>query len=799
MKKTTLLLFMLISSWLSIGQVQVGDDTGTTTLLPISSCYGYTYSQQIYFASDINASGDITALSFYLDAASSTSDFSSSDEWTVYLGHSTKTEFASTSDWEPVANLTQAFTGVVTFPAEDNWFTLTLDAPFTYNGTDNLIVAIDENKQGYNCSMSWRKTDGAANIAMYYRSDSTNPDPASPLDASARLSYTSNIIFEGIAQTCPSPSGLTATNITTTSADLDWTIGDAETSWNIEYGELGFTQGTGTIVSETSTKPYSLTGLNPSATYEFYVQAFCGAGEQSAWIGPYSFATLCDAFTTPLTESFENGGTIPNCWSTYSTGTRVWDFNTSPTFGNDYFDNTSGSGYFAYVDASTSDTATDATLETPEIDVTSLTTPYLKFYVHHYVAGGTNSNTITVDVWDGAAWNQVYMDGNGDVDAWEMVGIDLSSLTITGNIKVRFVVDTETNSNYENDIAIDDMSIIEAPTCPEPLSLNVSNINHDSADLVWTVGSSETAWNIELVDLSAGGTQTMTATNAGVTSNPFTITGLIALNNYEFYVQADCGGGDLSAWSGPFSFSTGCDPTPLDVPFLDNFEAATVCGTVINEGTGNEWTYSSTMGAGFTTNHMRYSYNYSNPADSWYFTQAINLVAGQEYYISYDFGNSGSWDEKMKVAYGTANTSAAMTTVLADYPAVSGGDLQSDSVTFTAPATGVYYFGFHAYSDANMNQLRLDNIVVDQSLSTESFDNLNSFRYYPNPVNNTLTLNAKQNIDGVAVYNMLGQEVLRTAPNTVNTEVNMSALRTGAYFVKVTIGNATETVRIIKN
>ncbi|WP_404824759.1 T9SS type A sorting domain-containing protein, partial [Oceanihabitans sediminis] len=34
---------------------------------------------------------------------------------------------------------------------------------------------------------------------------------------------------------------------------------------------------------------------------------------------------------------------------------------------------------------------------------------------------------------------------------------------------------------------------------------------------------------------------------------------------------------------------------------------------------------------------------------------------------------------------------------------------------------------------------------------------------------------------------------------TVNTEVNMSALGTGAYFVKVTIGNATETVRIIKN
>ncbi|RBP32709.1 putative secreted protein (Por secretion system target), partial [Oceanihabitans sediminis] len=83
--------------------------------------------------------------------------------------------------------------------------------------------------------------------------------------------------------------------------------------------------------------------------------------------------------------------------------------------------------------------------------------------------------------------------------------------------------------------------------------------------------------------------------------------------------------------------------------------------------------------------------------------------------------------------------------------------------------------------------------------SIDDFEASNGLSYYPNPVNNTLTLDAKQNIDGVAVYNMLGQEVLRTAPNTVNTEINMSALRSGAYFVKVTIGNATETVRIIKN
>jgi hypothetical protein len=89
--------------------------------------------------------------------------------------------------------------------------------------------------------------------------------------------------------------------------------------------------------------------------------------------------------------------------------------------------------------------------------------------------------------------------------------------------------------------------------------------------------------------------------------------------------------------------------------------------------------------------------------------------------------------------------------------------------------------------------------AANPTLSTTSFDNELAFSYYPNPVNNTLTLNAQKEITNVSVYNMLGQQVIRTAPNAVSNEVNMSSLQSGAYFVKVTISGATETIRIIKN
>jgi hypothetical protein len=46
---------------------------------------------------------------------------------------------------------------------------------------------------------------------------------------------------------------------------------------------------------------------------------------------------------------------------------------------------------------------------------------------------------------------------------------------------------------------------------------------------------------------------------------------------------------------------------------------------------------------------------------------------------------------------------------------------------------------------------------------------------------------------------MIGQEVLKTTPNKVENSIDMSALQTGAYFVKVTIDDKTETIRIIKN
>jgi len=90
---------------------------------------------------------------------------------------------------------------------------------------------------------------------------------------------------------CLSPTSLTASAITTSSASLNWTQGSTETQWILEWGQSGFAHGAGTTVNLTS-KPYSLTGLQESTTYSYYVKANCGGVKQSPWAGPFSFTTL---------------------------------------------------------------------------------------------------------------------------------------------------------------------------------------------------------------------------------------------------------------------------------------------------------------------------------------------------------------------------------------------------------------------------------------------------------------------------------------------------------------------------
>src|SRR5690606_150931 len=79
--------------------VSIGAGVSTNTDIPVYTYWGYNASQQIVTASELGNPGtkQITKIRWYVDGNADL--MSSSDNWQVYLGNTTKTDFTSDTDW----------------------------------------------------------------------------------------------------------------------------------------------------------------------------------------------------------------------------------------------------------------------------------------------------------------------------------------------------------------------------------------------------------------------------------------------------------------------------------------------------------------------------------------------------------------------------------------------------------------------------------------------------------------------------------------------------------------------------
>lgn len=85
------------------------------------------------------------------------------------------------------------------------------------------------------------------------------------------------------------------------------------------------------------------------------------------------------------------------------------------------------------------------------------------------------------------------------------------------------------------------------------------------------------------------------------------------------------------------------------------------------------------------------------------------------------------------------------------------------------------------------------------TLSTQN-NTYSNLSYYPNPVNNKLTISATESISHIAIYNVAGQLLSENKiGNVTSYETDMSAFATGIYLVKVSNGSNSATLKVIKN
>jgi cysteine-rich repeat protein len=165
---------------------------------------------------------------------------------------------------------------------------------------------------------------------------------------------------------------------------------------------------------------------------------------------------------------------------------------------------------------------------------------------------------------------------------WDATAANQQTATAVGLIAGSYDV-TVTDAN--GCFTTNSISVADGCGCPSPTLGFADAITDLAAQLNWTETGTATLYDIEFG--VSGFSPTGTPTEAGVTNN-HTIMGLTPLTGYDFYVRADCGGGNLSGFVGPFNFTTSalindniCDATPLILgvnPTIDVTNAGTELG-----------------------------------------------------------------------------------------------------------------------------------------------------------------------------------------------------------------------------
>jgi hypothetical protein len=614
---------------------------------------------------------------------------------------------------------------------------------------------------------------------------------------------------------CQSPTSLTAASLTADSAEISWTSDG--TSFDIEVVDVtagGVATGTATYSDVTS--PYSLTGLSSQNDYKVYVQRVCGLGDTSSWVS-VSFSTLCSSFTAPYSQNFDSdAGELQQCWnSIVSNSTSTYSSILSGTTSSVSTTNTIR--FYNY-----NDITGDYFLVSPNFSDLD-DTKRLRFSVYQNQGTSDEGDVLEIgtmtDPSDSATYTTFKTIPYADrvEDTWVDLTVNFDTYTGTDNyiaIKMNF------GGNY-NLYYFDDFYYEDIPSCVEPANLTATAISNTGAVIDWVSDGSAFMIEIQLGGVAQGTPNSGTPTEPSVyvigdqvayTTTSVDLTGFLDANtSYSVYVVNVCQGGN-SLYSGPLNFTT--EPNPIVPNYINDF--STFPGDLWSEGQGSlnngpGGTSSSWLAGQFSNGTIgAASINiWSSTTDEWLISPTFDLSSGT-FYLNVDASATQYGSQVTDANLDSDDFVTLMASIddgstwaelyrwdAANNPGAAGKGISEISLeNYTATSKFAFYAESSVYiSDSDFFIKNFQ--ITNDALGIEEIS-ISQFTYFPNPVNDQLTINAQANVDGIAVLNMLGQVVSRQSPNSLNCVVDMAALRTGVYFVQVSIGNKTETVRVLK-
>ena len=443
-------------------------------------------------------------------------------------------------------------------------------------------------------------------------------------------------------------------------------------------------------------------------------------------------------------------------------------------------------GNYAYAnDDQCNGDMSDVWMILPPVDFTEIDAPWVSF-----------QNVRKFDIFtikaslDGTTWDDVEVLSTDNISAWQEETVDLTAYANEPTVFIAFHYNDDGAWGYG--WAVDDVMMpgsIITITCPKPTDLTVTDITTNSAVLGWT--SSSDTWNIEWGTL--GFTQGEGTLIEGTSDNPYTLSDLDSGTAYEFYVQADCGGGDLSFWAGPFSFTTEYVCDVIDTyPFFEGFENAVppACWLALDEdGDGYNWTQVPVSShTTHTGDFAAMSASYDNDfgvltPDNYLITPQLDINADNLELRFWVAAQDPDWAaEKFSVMVSTTGTAPADFTEI--YTETLSSEVWSEVVLSLTDYNGeLIYIAIRHWDSTNWFQMKLDDFLIDfeTGISESVSKNVN---LYPNPSTGLVNISSVNGAE-ISVTNMLGQEVYRTVSTQDVLTIDASTWGQGSYMVRV--------------
>ncbi|MDR0865508.1 MAG: choice-of-anchor J domain-containing protein [Candidatus Symbiothrix sp.] len=162
---------------------------------------------------------------------------------------------------------------------------------------------------------------------------------------------------------------------------------------------------------------------------------------------------------------------------------------------------------------------------------------------------------------------------------------------------------------------------------------------------------------------------------------------------------------------------------PLTLPWKEDFETE---GNIhawnivnLNQETGKGWITDGSFTYGRLKPHCAGQSSSANfTADDWLFSPPVTLEAGKTYHLFWADRGSNIKDNKYQLTIGNSIVPDDHTPIIEEIT-FKRSTYTDRNARFEIPQNGVYYLGWHCYSETNALGLFIDDILLEEVLSTD--------------------------------------------------------------------------------